>query len=250
MNKLLYILVRFVFKYRLEVVQKNLRHVKLNIDINQYYNHFTNNLINSLKSLFLSKIKIQSKVTYKNLQVVQSSMDQGRRVMILATHYSNWEWVGLNLPQVLCGDCIAVYKPLSNKLLDRFIKKRRARTGMKLAAMSEVVRYIKTYSHKSCFLLIADQSPALFHTALEINFLGHTTSFIEGPQKLANRYPFDVYYQSVRETNGKYLVEFIKLKVEDNLMQDYASLLENDIKYNPYLWLWTHKRWKKEGVYD
>jgi Kdo2-lipid IVA lauroyltransferase/acyltransferase len=250
MNKLLYFLVRYVFKYRLEVVQKNLSHVKLNMDINQYYNHFTNNLIKSLKSLVLPQTKIQSKVVYKNLHVVQSSMDKGRRVMILATHYSNWEWVGLNLPQVLYGDCIAVYKPLSNKFLNNLIKKRRARTGMKLAAMSEVLRFVKQYAENSCFLFIADQSPTIFQPAVSINFLGLPTSFLDGPQKLATRYPFDVYYQSVRESDGNFEVEFINIETKNTLTAEYAALLEKDIRHDPYLWLWTHKRWKREQIYS
>jgi KDO2-lipid IV(A) lauroyltransferase len=219
------------------------------MDINQYYQHFTNNLINSLKSLVLQKTKIRFKVVYKNLHVIQSSMDQGRRVMILATHYSNWEWVGLNLPQVLHGNCIAVYKPLTNKFLNSLIKKRRARTGMKLAGMSEVLRFVKQYSENSCFLFIADQSPTIFQPALTINFLGQPTSFLDGPEKLATRYPFDVYYQSVSESNGKFLVEFISIEENASLMAGYASLMEKDVRQNPYLWLWTHKRWKREGVY-
>jgi KDO2-lipid IV(A) lauroyltransferase len=123
------------------------------------------------------------------------------------------------------------------------------RTGMKLAAMSEVVRYIKQYEKNACFLFIADQSPSIYQTAVVGDLLGKPTSFFDGPQKLVNRYPFEVFFQSVKEKEGEYFVEFIKIDDQQNLMQAYANLLAKDVKNDPYLWLWTHKRWKREGVF-
>jgi Kdo2-lipid IVA lauroyltransferase/acyltransferase len=249
MAKFLFILLKYIIGYRVTIVKKNINYVGLNLDLNKYYHHFSKNLLASIYSFVASPSKIQSRVVYENLPTIQNEMSNGKRVMLLATHYSNWEWVGVNLPSVLKGDCIAVYKPLSNQFFNKLVTRSRARTGMKLAAMSEVVRFIKQYEQNVCFLFIADQSPSIYQSAVSVNFLGKTTSFLDGPQKLVNRYPFEIYYQSVNEKDGKYLIEFIKIDDHQNLMQTYANLLEKDIKNDPYLWLWTHKRWKREGVF-
>ncbi|HMP32094.1 MAG TPA: lysophospholipid acyltransferase family protein [Saprospiraceae bacterium] len=224
-------------------------HVGLELDIKKYYQHLSNNFYEIIQSFIVPSSKILKNVAYKNLTDVQSDITAGKRVMILASHFSNWEWIGVNLPLVIKGECIAVYKPLSNKVIDQWIRRSRMRTSMKLAAMSEVVRMIKAFDKRACFLFIADQSPSKYQSAISINFLGQPTSFFDGPQKLVNRYDFEVYYQSVYEDKGIYKVQFFKINDQTKLMHHYAALLEQDVINDPYAWLWTHRRWKREGVY-
>ena len=243
-------LLQYVFRYRTKVVLQNWSFVHLALDLRLYYLYFSANFISIVKSFFVSREQIISLVSYKNLDRVQNAMNSGRRVLVMATHCSNWEWVGLNLSCVLKGDCIAVYKPLSQKYLDHFVRSKRSRTGMKLAAMSEVIRYVHKYPSGSCFLFIADQSPALHQKGINVHFLGRDTFFYEGPQKLAVKYDFDVFYQSVKESDGKYIVEFFEIEDKSKLMEIYASHLEKDILNNPYHWLWTHRRWKKQRLYQ
>jgi KDO2-lipid IV(A) lauroyltransferase len=88
----------------------------------------------------------------------------------------------------------------------------------------------------------------LHQKGIDIPFLQVSTSFFEGPGKLANRYNFDVFYQSVHEKNGKYCVSFHKIFDTGKIIKEFAQFLDRDIMENPYLWLWTHKRWKKNGV--
>ena len=244
----IYLVVRYLIRYRINIVRKNREHTGLMFDINDYYRQFAKTFVNIIKSFIYKPELIKAKVKYENLEDIKASMNGGKKVMILASHYSNWEWVGVNLPSVLNGDCIAVYKPLSVSFLDKIIRKRRNRTGMKLAAMSEVVKYIHQYPSGSCFLFIADQSPAYHQKDVTVPFLGVSTSFFEGPSKLANRFNFEVFYQSVHEKGDTYTVKFHKISDTNNIIQEYALLLEKDVKENPYLWLWTHKRWKKNSV--
>lgn len=246
--KLLYIVVRHIFRYRITTINKNKEHTGIYFNTDLYYKHFIRNFVKIIESFFVKAEKLRTKVHYVNLEEIQTSVNKGHKVMILASHYSNWEWVGVNLPQVLDADCIAVYKPLSVSFMDKIVRKKRSRTGMKLAAMSEVVRYIHQYSSGSCFLFIADQSPALHQKDITVSFLGVPTSFFEGPAKLATKYNFQVYYQSVHEENGSYGVKFCKISATESITNTFAQYLEKDIRNNPYPWLWTHKRWKKNGV--
>jgi KDO2-lipid IV(A) lauroyltransferase len=54
-----------------------------------------------------------------------------------------------------------------------------------------------------------------------------------------------------REKRGYYVGTFHLIcedasKTEENeVTNKYFTLLEKNIKEEPYLWLWTHKRWKR-----
>ena len=53
----------------------------------------------------------------------------------------------------------------------------------------------------------------------------------------------------VRESRGKYVVEFIKISSpphinKKSIIKEYAARLEDQIIQNPGDWLWSHKRWK------
>ena len=48
------------------------------------------------------------------------------------------------------------------------------------------------------------------------------------------------------EMSGEVEMEFIEIPTDDDVdpIVKYAELLENNIKEQPELWLWSHKRWK------
>ena len=73
-----------------------------------------------------------------------------------------------------------------------------------------------------------------------------------GTEKIAVRVGAAVYYLSMsRVRRGYFKATFLKMaddasKTEEfSLTNDYFKLVEKDLEREPWLWLWTHKRWKR-----
>jgi KDO2-lipid IV(A) lauroyltransferase len=72
-----------------------------------------------------------------------------------------------------------------------------------------------------------------------------------GTEQLARKYNYPVYFMDIkRPKRGYYDIEIIPIAVkpgetkEYEITTRYMQLLEEKIKKQPELWLWSHKRWK------
>ena len=115
-------------------------------------------------------------------------------------------------------------------------------------------RAILPYRNEQYLLtLVADQAPPHSGNAYWLNFFGRPTAFVRGPERGARIADIPVvfarFYKSVR---GHYRVHLTvgadhpAQLPEGELTLRYARFLENAIRLDPDLWLWSHKRWKKE----
>ena len=149
-----------VFGYRKKVVFENLRKsfpLKTDKEIQaiskSFYLHFSELIFEIIKVLTISKKELKTRIKYKNPEVLLDLYAKGKSCIIVTAHYGNWEW-----PSVL-GDCtnyksLAVYKPLSNKPLDRLLIQMRSRFGWELVPMNQAIRAIFKYRN---------ENKALFH---------------------------------------------------------------------------------------
>ena len=99
---------------------------------------------------------------------------------------------------------------------------------------------------------IADQVPTWEAINHWLTFFHQDTPVFTGTEKIARRTSSAVFYMSLhREKHGHYVATFHKLcedasqTIENELTNKYFALLEENIKEEPHLWLWTHKRWKR-----
>ena len=58
---------------------------------------------------------LEARVVLDNPEVVQSMLDGGKRVMILAAHHCNWEWLLLRCSTAFGEPLVAAYKPASRE---------------------------------------------------------------------------------------------------------------------------------------
>ncbi len=96
-----------------------------------------------------------------------------------------------------------------------------------------------------------DQSPSNPEKAVWINFLGRDTAAQFGAEKYAKEFDLPVVFGHLDKTKrGHYSVHYelitqSPLDFEHGMLtQKLYDTLEKDIRQQPYLWLWTHKRWK------
>jgi len=167
-------------------------------------------------------------------------------------HFNNWEWGSLAAAKQLKHKIVALYKPLSNKRIDRYAIKIRARYGTELASIFKTsLTFEENVNKSTLFLLVADQSPSNARRAYWVDFMGRDTSFLHGPETHAKKNNLPVFFIDIqRVKRGYYEVEAVLLADDPNALEDgeithrYAKVLELQILKNPENWLWTHRRWK------
>lgn len=254
-------LLRAVVGYRTAVVYDNLRRAfpeKTEAEIKQIarasYRNLTDVTLETLKSYTMSLAEIQRRCPPINPELVNQYLDRGQSVILAGSHYNNWEYTGISMPPAFHGDTVTAFKPITNKLIDRYVNWTRARTGMVLISMDStfaVIRQREREQQRSVYVLLSDQSPSSKKSAHWVDFLGRDTASLPGIDVFARKFKLPVLYYHVRRLRrGFYEVEYFEIcanpteAVEMDITRDYARRLEVIIREQPENWLWSHKRWK------
>ena len=251
-------LLYHVFRYRKEVVIKNLTIAfpeiteKERIAIaKKFYRNFTDNWLETIKMVSISEKNIRKRVT-GNLEAINKIYASGRSCDLFLGHQFNWElgnaFVSFSVPFQL----LVVYSPITSKPIDRLFLYLRRRFGSVMLPFDDMGRAMLPYRNTQYLLgLVADQNPASPEKSYWLNFFGISTPFLKGPEKGARIGNIPAAYLSFSKTKrGHYHVTASLLY--DNpgqtsageLTKKYASLLEANIRKQPDLYLWSHRRWK------
>ncbi len=188
----------------------------------------------------------------RNPDLVNQYLRVGKSVILSGSHQNNWEWLGYSMPSDFIGPTIGSYKPMTNKIIDAFVSKRRSKGGLILTSMDDTFATMrKNRMHPSVYLLISDQSPSSRKSAHWLPFFGIETAFTPGMGFLARRMDLPVVHCHInRLRRGFYEIVFTEICINpadmepENITAMYASLLEQQIREQPASWLWSHKRWK------
>ncbi len=251
-------LTRDILQYRKRVIWENLKNSfpdKSDRELKQimraYYAHMIDVFMETFKALTISKREMMSRVTFENIKEIEQYFEQERSVILLLGHYGNWEWGGFSFTYHSSRQTNTLYHPLSSQFFDWLTYTIRARCGVKLIPMQNTLRYLaETKSTLSLTAFIADQSPSN-QQAYWTHFLNQDTAFFTGAEKIAEKFNYPVVYACINKAQrGYYQVRFTtitdkpKQEPTNFITQRFIELLENDIRHTPYLWLWSHRRWK------
>jgi Kdo2-lipid IVA lauroyltransferase/acyltransferase len=261
LSYLINVVIFIIFRYREEVVKSNLRHSLPELSIleqnkteQRFYQHFSELFLEMVLFIRLKPHRQSRRIRFSNPEIIARAFGQKQNIIILAGHYGNWEW---NLLPILESGyrVFAVYKPQSSKLAGQLMKYIRQKPGIILVPMKETFRVIsrELQENNSPFtlLLISDQIPARVDIRFWTPFLSQDTAFFTGGEKLARRFGFPVYYtDQVKRRFGCYeanitlVYDGLSPSKDGEITRTFTKLLEASIRREPYLWLWTHKRWK------
>ena len=271
--KLLYLFSDFiawllhkVFKYRREVILKNLRFAfpdkeesELLGFLPDIYRNFSDILLESFKSSFIPVQRIIDRYEFLSNEEFESEENVKDGIVIFAAHYGNWEWATLTIQTQTPFQVIGLIKPLTNKYINAFIARSRSKTGTGLVDIyGDKSALYATYDKPSSIVYIADQNPGNKEKAHKIQFFGRDTLALHGGAEYALQFPEKAvwFYKIERQARGRYTVTPIKLfdnshgvKSGAEISQKYFAELEKQITRNPSDWLWTHKRWKAQIKY-
>lgn len=261
-----------VVRYRVKTVRKNLRESfpeksekELRRIEKDFYRHFTDQIFETIKLIVISDRQMMKRMKFKGMEAVSRDLAEGRHVICYFSHCGNWEWATsfkLHMPEELkAGSEIGqVYRPLKNKAFDSLM--------LRLRGRFDTVSYPKTIVSR-CLLrnkmkgvpgvvgFMSDQKPSHNDSVRKGMFLNHPTAMIGGTELLARHLDAAVYYWDMHKTSrGHYEIDMIPLthsaagEPEWRLTDTYRDLLEANIRRQPHIWLWTHKRWKKPVTLD
>lgn len=251
-------LARDILKYRRRIIAENLKNSfpektdsELRLIMNSYYLHMIDVFVETFKALTISRRELMRRVTFENFEEIEHYFKQGRSVILLLGHYGNWEWGGFSFTYHSSRQTNTLYHPLSNKFFDWLTYTIRARCGVKLIPMQNTLRYLaETRSTVSLTAFIADQSPSN-QQAYWTHFLNQETAFFTGAEKIAQKFNYPVVFACIDKVKrGYYSVRFTTISAQPQsekttyITQQFAEMLEADIKRTPQLWLWSHRRWK------
>jgi len=260
LSDLFYVLIYYVFGYRKAVVMKNLaiafpektQQERTRI-AKEFYKNFIDTFIETIKLFSASEEFMRSRFAV-NMDILDHVHRTGRKVQVHLGHNFNWELASLAVCSISPFVFLAVYMPIENKPIDRVFKKLRGRTGAIFIPATNMRNSLFPHRHEQYLLaLVADQVPGNMSKAYWLNFFGRPTPFVQGPERGAVAGNIPVIFAAISKVKrGYYSCRFVLAAENPGIMEPgqltrmYRDFLEDVIRKSPEMWLWSHRRWKRE----
>lgn len=254
-----YLFVYYLIPYRKDVVMTNLRNSfpekgedELREICKKFYRLFADRVFEVIKLMSLTTAGLEKRITLANVELLDKLYDERRSVIAALGHCGNWEMLN-TLPFKLKQKVNTAYKPLSNKIFDRWFIELRNRFHLTSIPAQRIAKHILSNKEKAEFyLFLADQCPERVNDKYRFTFLNQSTAMYNGVEKLATGTDSAVVYIHVRmDRRGHYTMTFQPLcdnpkeTGETEITRKYAQMLEDNIREQPHIWLWSHRRWKR-----
>ena len=256
----LYLLLYYFPSYRRKVVSANLKNAfpekteeeRKRIE-KKYYKHLADLFIETFKLFHMNKTQLMRRCTVNNIGILNKLLDEKRDTVAILGHYNNWEWLNM-LPLHSKYKFISIYKPLQNKLFNRFINNMRSRFGMVLTPMSSIIREIINNRKNKINTLssfLSDQTPVKSEIKYWTTFLNQDTPIYLGAEKVASKYDMALVFFNVQKIKRGYYNLNIELLIDHTaglpeyfITDTHVRRLEEIIREKPEYWIWSHRRWK------
>ena len=259
-----YIIITYIVKYRESVTKENLTlsfpeksPQAISALHKLYQKHLTDVSAEMVKMFSISKKAVAKRYTCVNPELVNQFYRQGKSVILMSSHYNNWEWMVLRLEDMFLHHGIGVGKANTNKVFEKWINRRRTRFGTEVV-FSDTIRdtFAQNAAQKKlcAYMMLSDQSPGNLKKSYVTTFLHQESCMIYGAEYFAKKYDLPVlYYEVMKVKRGFYQLEFEIITEKPTeaapgaIIEKYVQLLEKTIYKTPQYWLWSHRRWKNRN---
>lgn len=255
----LFFLIYTLSGYRKKVVFNNLRLVfpeksdtELKLIRKKFYKHFCDVLLETVKTMNLSREEMIRRFKCVNIEVIQE-LEKDKNVLLLCSHYANWEWI-ISINNFLKSEGYAVYQKIGNPYFDRLIKRIRGKwntTPITQKQTTKTVMRNEQNNKKGVYGMVSDQSPMAKSAQYWTAFMGVKVPIFNGPESIARKLDLAVVFLKVTKVKrGYYEAELIPITTsgsdteEHQITNQFLRLTEEQIRQRPELYLWTHRRWK------
>lgn len=262
----IFLLLYYVVRYRRKVAAKNISdsfpeksEQERKKILRQFYRNFADYFVETIKLGHISDEEMKRRMEFVGIEEIDKVFDQGRSIAIYFSHCGNWEWA----PSITLwsrhkpSDKLVfaqVYRPLKNEWFDQYFLKLRSRFGSVSFDKKMVFRDLLKLKRDNILSItgfMSDQKPSHGDVGHIMMFLNHPTAIITGTETLARRLDLAVFYWDVdKPSRGHYRLTVRPIADHPGEMPMYSitdcygRMLEETIRRNPAIWLWTHKRWK------
>ena len=257
-SKIIRFIVYDILCYREKVVIDNIQNTfieKSQTEViklkNNFYDYFFELIVEIIKLLSISKDELNKRFTFSNINVIKQALKKNKSVIVVVGHYGNWEWALRSASNLIDTKIIGVYKRINNTIFEWLLLKIRSSTNVLPVEIKSLSRELVNNNEKKIYAMVADQSPTLEQSNVRINFLNRDTLVYTGVEKISKKYNMPVFYLNIKLTSkGYYESTFEEINSKNingkklEITKEFFSKLENQIKSEPRLWLWSHKRWK------
>lgn len=257
-SKIIRFIVYDILCYREKVVIDNIQNTfieKSQTEViklkNNFYDYFFELIVEIIKLLSISKDELNKRFTFSNINVIKQALKKNKSVIVVVGHYGNWEWALRSASNLIDTKIIGVYKRINNTIFEWILLKIRSNTNVLPVEIKSLPRELVNNNEKKIYAIVADQSPTLEQSNVRINFLNRDTLVYTGVEKISKKYNMPVFYLNIKLTSkGYYESTFEEINSKNingkklEITKEFFSKLENQIKSEPRLWLWSHKRWK------
>lgn len=252
-------ILQYVVGYRQNVIRDNLRKAFPEKDRNslrqiekKFYRNFTDIVVESVKSLTISEGELRQRLRLRNPEVFEQLYAQGKGVIMVMGHYTNFEWMAMGIPLLVPQPCFAVYQRLKDHRYSNLVVNIREQFGLKLFQMKDTYPFmINNTAEAPLYVFMADQSPHKGKVKFRTSFMGRETPVHLGVENLAKKCDLAVVFiEMERAKRGHYEVEAqllyhdLKGAETHQVTREHVKALEKVIYKKPEDWLWSHKRWK------
>lgn len=207
-----------------------------------------------LYSKALSADDLINQVTFSGLDVVAERARNGLPSILLSGHFGNWEYLAMAAGVCLHKPLTIVVHPQHNAYLDAELNTIRTRFGNIVVPMHKAARtLVRTIQEGGIVAFLADQHASADHDP-QIEFFGRPTPTYGAPAALALKFNVPMFLgTAVRHDTGKYSVNVQPVPSADlsdnpesviELTHRHVAMLESEIRANPHLWSWQHRRWR------
>ncbi len=246
----------FFARYRREIVHTNislcfpeLSSLQKKILIKKHFHSLGIIIIETSMTWWWSNERLRKLVVFKNLDIFDKALSNGKGAIILGTHFTTIDMTGrlFNLDH----KCAVSYQKLRNPLFNEMMVLSREKTFDKIFKRDEIrqtFRYIK----KNNLMWIASDQDTGIENSLFIPFFGHLAATQTVPSRIAKVTKSPVIpYTTIRLNNGKgYEIEVFP--AFDNFPSDSPEedatrinkFIEQQINKAPEQYLWAHRRFK------
>ena len=262
-------LLYYVARYRRKVVTENLNNAFPELSPRErhkirrrFYRWFCDYVVETLKLLSISRQEMMRRMVIEGVDEMERSLETKPFVFIFLGHYCNWEWVS-SIPlwyQKEDSHGAQLYRPLKNKAFDGLFLEMRSRFGSENISKYEALRHIlqlRRNGKKTCIGFISDQTPGWNSIHDWVDFLHQDTPVFTGTERIAKKVDAAIFFADIRRVRrGYYHLVLRRMTDEPKAFPDYALTeqymreLEQIIRRQPHLWLWSHRRWKHRRAAD
>ena len=250
-----------VVRYRRRVIYDNLRHsfpgqteVWYKNTMVAFYQSFTDTWLEALKVLSLSADDIKRRVHVENPELLLQYEQDGFSTIGLTGHNSNWEWLLLR-GSLDIKNVYAVYLKIESPFFNKLMYNIRNRFDIRLIEKAFLLReLVNTRGQHRNVAMVADQAPMHGTNRYWHSFLNRPAPFFNAAEKICRKEGLPLYYVGIkRNKRGHYTIWYEELGrppyeqlPEGELTSRYIKALENNIRLQPEIYLWSHKRWKHQ----